>query len=342
MIKKTVPVEAAVGLILPHDITEIRADEFKGRAFKKGHVIRPEDILHLKRLGKDKIYLLELGEDEIHENEAAHLLASALCGTGVSPQGEPVEGKIAIGAVRDGLLKINADALYRFNLLGEVMCATLHNNTPVKKGEILAATRLIPLACKRKLIDRATGIAKIKGRIIRVIPFQKKRVGIVIIGNEVFHGRIQDGFAPILQKKMEQMGSEVITIHFAPDDEKLIAKEIRECVDARADLIITSGGMSVDPDDVTRIGIARAGTTKVVYGSPVLPGAMFLIGYLDSIPILGIPACAMFHKITILDLVLPRILTGEKLTRPKIARLGHGGLCRTCPTCHFPACPFGR
>jgi molybdenum cofactor synthesis domain-containing protein len=253
-----------------------------------------------------------------------------------------VEGKLNIVAAHDGLLKVEVEALYQFNLLGEVMCATLHNNTPVKKGEQLAGTRLIPLVSKREIVNAAVDIAQKAGGILTVAKLKQARAGLIITGNEVFHGRIKDAFEPVLRKKLEQLGSEVVAVRFAPDDIETIAAEIKACLDAGADLIVTSGGMSVDPDDVTRQGIARAGAQEIVYGSPVLPGAMFLVGYIGAVPVLGLPACGMFHKITIFDLILPRVLCGEKITRRDIALMGHGGLCRQCKTCVYPICGFGK
>ncbi len=339
---KTIPVEQAVGMVLPHDITEIRKGEFKGRAFRKGHIIRPEDVEHLKRLGKEHIYVLELGKEEIHENEAAELLARALAGPGTAVSGEPVEGKLSIVASQNGLLKVDSEALYRFNLLGEVMCATLHSNTPVEKGEQIAGTRLIPLVSKRRIVEEAAGIAARAEGIVRVLRLRRARAGLIITGNEVFHGRIKDAFEPVLRKKLEQLGSEVIEVRFAPDNAETIAREIRECLAAGADLIVTSGGMSVDPDDVTRMGIAQAGATDIAYGTPVLPGAMFLVGYIDGVPVLGLPACGMFHRITVFDLVLPRVLAGERIGRQELATMGHGGLCRQCKSCVYPICGFGK
>ena len=339
---KIIPVEQAIGMVLPHDITEIRTEEFKGCAFKKGHIIKAEDIERLKRLGKEHIYVLELGPDEIHENEAAELMAGALAGPGTVVSGEPVEGKLNIVAAHDGLLKVDVESLYRFNLLGEVMCATLHNNTPVTKGEQLAGTRLIPLVSKRGMVNAAVDLAEKAGGLLKVAQLKQARAGLIITGNEVFHGRIKDAFAPVLRKKLERLGSEVVAVRFAPDNIETIAAEIKACLDAGADLIVTSGGMSVDPDDVTRQGIARAGAEDIVYGTPVLPGAMFLVGYIGETPVLGLPACGMFHKITVFDLILPRVLCGEKITRQDIALLGHGGLCRQCKTCIYPVCGFGK
>ncbi len=340
--KTTVSVEQAVGMVLPHDITEIVKDEFKGRAFKKGHVIRPEDIEHLRRLGKEHIYVLELGPDEIHENEAALLLAEALAGAGVEYSQEVVEGKVGLKAAIDGLLQVNKEALYRFNLLGEVMCATLQDNTPVRKGEQVAASRLIPLVGERRLVDEAVAIARAGEPIVRVLPLAQVRAGLVITGSEVYHGRIEDKFERVLRDKLTALGSTVAVVRFAPDDPQAIAVAIRACLDEGVELIVTSGGMSVDPDDVTRSGIKAAGAESTVYGTPVLPGAMFLVGRIGAVPVLGVPACGMFYKITVLDLVLPRILAGESIGREELAALGHGGLCRNCKQCRYPICSFGK
>ncbi len=341
-LKIIVPVTEAVGMVLPHDITEIVKDEFKGRAFKKGHVIRPEDVEHLRRLGKEHIYVLQLGPDEIHENEAALLMAKALAGSGIEYSEEIVEGKVSLTAAIDGLLKVNREGLYRFNLLGEVMCATLQDNTPVKQGEQVAASRLSPLVGERQVVAEAVACAQAAFPMVQVVPLRKVKAGLVITGSEVFYGRIQDRFEEVLRSKLAQLGSEVVMVGFAPDDVSLIGAEIEKCLAAGAELIVTSGGMSVDPDDVTRLGIREAGAESAVYGTPVLPGAMFLVGRIGEVPILGVPACGMFHKITVLDLVLPRILIGESIGREELAALGHGGLCRNCAHCQYPVCSFGK
>lgn len=339
---KSVPVEKAVGMVLPHDITEIVKGEKKGAAFKKGHIICQEDIAHLKRLGKDNIFVLTLDASEVHENEAASILAHALAGRGIEYVDAPDEGKIALKAAIDGLLRINKASLLHLNMLGEVMCATLHDNTPVKKGETVAATRLIPLITTRKLMAEAEKIALAGPPIVEVLPLRKAKIGLVITGNEVYYGRIADRFEEVLREKAKAFGSEILLVRFAPDDKEIIAQELKHCIDQGADLLVTSGGMSVDPDDVTREGISLAGATDAAYGTPVLPGAMFLSGTIDNRPVLGIPACGMYHKITVLDLVLPRILCGEKIGRLELAEMGHGGLCRNCPTCQYPICNFGK
>uniref|UniRef100_UPI0040563F2C molybdopterin-binding protein n=1 Tax=Candidatus Electronema sp. TaxID=2698783 RepID=UPI0040563F2C len=340
--KRQIPVAQAVGMVLPHDITEIVPGKCKGRAFKKGHIIRPEDVERLRSLGKEHVYVLELSAEEIHENEAALLMAAAAAGSGTEYSDDVHEGKVGIKAAHDGLLKIDKEALLRFNLLGEVMCATLHDNTPVKQGEQVAALRLIPLVGERSLVEQAAAIAAEGAKLVRVLPLAQVKVGLVITGSEVFYGRIEDKFEAVLRGKLAALGSEVVRVGFAPDDVALIAAEIRLCLEAGAELVITSGGMSVDPDDVTRAGIREAGAEDIVYGTPVLPGAMFLCGRIGQAAVLGLPACGMFHKITVFDLILPRILAGERLSREDFAAMGHGGFCRNCAICHYPVCNFGK
>ena len=341
MLKK-VKLTDAVGTALAHDITEIRPGEFKGPAFHKGHTVCNEDLCHLQKLGKNNLYVIDLEQDEIHENQAAAILANALAGEGIAWKDEPHEGKINLLAATDGLFKVDTTALAAFNMVDEVMCATLHNHTLVKKGEKVAATRAIPLVMKRVAIERAAAIARQNGAVLAVKTLRQAKVGLVVTGNEVFHGLIEDRFAPVLSEKVTTLGSKVDGIVFAPDDEELISQAIANHLDRGCDLIMLSGGMSVDPDDVTRKGIRMAGATEMNYGSAVLPGAMFLAAYIGEIPLLGIPACGLYHRITVLDLVLPRILAGENIGKADLAFLGHGGLCKDCPECTYPHCPFGK
>ncbi len=339
---KIISLEEAVGTQLAHDITEIRPREFKGAAFRKGHTVCEDDLCRLQRLGKNHLYVLELAADEIHENEAAAILAEALAGEGVVWENNPREGKIDLYAAFDGLLRVDIPSLAAFNLVDEVMCATLHNHTLVQKGEKVAATRAIPLIMKRVAIERAAAIAHQNGAVVAVKPLAQTRAGLIITGNEVYHGLIQDRFAPILTQKVEALGSEVAAVEFLPDDAQAISRTIRTFLGQGCNLLLISGGMSVDPDDVTRNGIRLAGATEMHYGSGVLPGAMFLVAYLGEVPLLGVPACALHHKVTVLDLVLPRLLSGERIGKMELALLGHGGLCRDCPNCLYPDCPFGK
>ena len=342
---RIVPLEEAVGMRLEHDITEIRQGEFKGRAFKRGHRVCRMDLDRLRDLGKNNLYVLSLAEDEMHEDDAAFALANALKGGGVEVQGEPREGKINLVAARDGLLKIKRDALLSLNMLGEVVCATLHGNTVVRQGQVVAGTRAIPLAIKRGVVEDAVRIAESAGGIIEVAEIRRPNAGIVITGNEVYYGRKKDAFSSVIEDKISNFGGSVAGKYYAPDDEALIEERLRELVSAGADLLVVTGGMSVDPDDVTRYAIRKLGAVDVAYGSPVLPGSMVLIGYIEKekiIPVIGVPACGMYHKTTILDLLLPRILAGERIGRKELAEMGHGGLCLGCKECAYPMCPFGR
>lgn len=351
---RTIPIEKAIGTVLAHDITEIRQGEFKGRAFRKGHLIRQEDLSHLQRLGKENLFVLDIADDEMHEDEAAYAVALGLMGEGICIKGEPKEGKITLIAEREGLLSINREALLQFNMIGDIMCATLHDRTVVKKGQEVAGTRAIPLVIKKSVVEDAVRALHGSGTI-SVKKMRKPKVGVVITGNEVYHGRIPDAFGPIVKSKIEAFGGEVSAVYFAPDDASFIEDRLRELITSGCNLLITTGGMSVDPDDVTRFAIRNLGATDITYGSAALPGAMFLVAYIEAgdsdksipypqppIPILGIPACGMYHKTTIFDLVLPRVLADEKIGRREVAELGHGGLCLNCEICRYPVCPFGK
>lgn len=337
-----VPLQEAIGTSLAHDLTEIRPGEFKGAAFKKGHKVCDEDICRLQKMGKNHLYLLNLENDEIHENQAAELLARGLAGEGIEWENNPREGKITLHAAYDGIFSVNIASLAAFNMIDEVMCATRHNHSLVKKGELVAATRAIPLVMQRAPVERAAQIGLRDQGIIRVNKIRKLKTGLIVTGSEVYSGLIQDKFAPLLSRKITDLGSHVRCIEYVPDDSDQIRDTILNCLALGCELIILSGGMSVDPDDVTRTGIREAGAIEMHYGSAVLPGAMFLVGYIKGIPLLGIPACGLHHRTTVLDLILPRIMSGEHIGKKDLAFLGHGGLCLGCGECVFPHCPFGK
>ena len=337
-----IPVDQAVGTVLAHDITEIRPGQFKGTSFKKGHVVTEKDLPHLRRLGKEHLFVLNIGPQEVHEDEAAIRLSAALSGPGILCEGPPSEGKIALRAAHDGLFKVKTEALTQISLIPEICCSSRHTNTLVRQGETVAATRAIPLVIDRNTLEEALGLAVSAGGVFSVKPLARIEAGIVITGNEVYTGLIEDKFQPILRNKLESHGSVVKEVCYAPDDVNKVAGHIRELIRKGSGLIVVAGGMSVDPDDISRVAIARAGAEDVVYGTPVLPGAMFLYGRIGQIPVLGVPACVLFYRATILDLILPRILAGEGVTRQDLAEMAHGGLCLNCETCRYPVCPFGK
>ena len=338
---KQIRIEDSVGCILSHDVTKIVPGEFKGRLFKKGHVIREEDIPKLLDIGKEHIYVWEPKKGQLHENDAAIRVKDLVLGQGCYISEEIKEGKIDFFANTQGIVKINKDLLLKLNLLGEIIVSTIHNNTPVKKGEKIGATRVIPLIIDEKKILEAEKI--IKEKIISVEEIKPKKAVLINTGNEVYKGRIKDAFLPVMKEKLEHYGSEIVKQIILPDNKEMITENILKVIEEdKVDMIICTGGMSVDPDDVTPSAIKDCNGEIVTYGAPVLPGAMFLLAYYKNIPILGVPSCAMYSKRTIFDLVLPRILADEKLSFEDIARFGNGGMCLNCEICSFPHCSFGK
>lgn len=338
---KKIKVHKAVGMVLGHDITRIIPGSFKGVAFKKGHIIQPEDIPALLDLGKETIFVLDIPPGQLHENEAAQRLARVLKGNHITLQ-EPSEGKIGLLAEQTGLLKIRVADLARINLIPNIIVSTLHNNTVCQAGDTVAATRIIPLTIAEQSIIRAETIGARSGPLVFIKPFLEKKVGVVVTGSEIYQGRVQNGFDEWVGNKLVAFGCTIFQKEVVPDKVSRISRAIKKIRESGCDLIVTTGGMSIDPDDVTRKGIRQAGARIIFYGTPVLPGAMFLYARLGEIPLLGLPACVFYHRVTLFDLILPLILAGESPTRKQIAAMGHGGLCRNCAQCHYPVCPFGK
>ncbi|MDR3561562.1 MAG: molybdopterin-binding protein [Negativicutes bacterium] len=338
---KVIPVCEAAGMVLCHDITEIVPGKTKGRAFKKGHIVRRDDIAKLLDLGKEHLYVWEVNESRLHENEAATRMAMAAAGPGLILT-EPVEGKVELRAEKFGLLKVNNHALEGINDIDEVVLATIHSNQLVDAGQVVAGCRTVPLVIDVNKIRDMEGICQAAFPVVEIKPLRPLMIGIVTTGSEVYHGRIQDRFGPVLRAKLEEFGSRFLRQIFVSDSIAMIVEAIEQLIQEGAEMIITTGGMSVDPDDVTPAGIRAAGGQVVAYGAPVLPGSMFMLAYIKDIPVLGLPGCVMYHKTTIFDLIAPRILAGEKVTRKDISHFAHGGLCSGCNPCRYPACAFGK
>lgn len=332
----------AVGQVLCHDITQIIKDVSKGPVFRKGHIIREEDIPVLLSVGKDHIYVWENDESMMHENDAAEVLCEISKGENIN-RSEAKEGKIELKAACDGVLKIDEEKLQMVNSFGQMMIATRHGNFVVKKGEKLAGTRIIPLVIEKEKMDAVKEKAGDKP-ILNVIEFQHKKVGIVTTGNEVFYGRIKDTFTPVVVEKVEEFGAEIVGHEYSDDNNENIEAAIRKLLAEGADMILCTGGMSVDPDDKTPLAIRNVCGSVVTYGAPVLPGAMFLLAYYgeNNIPVMGLPGCVMYARRTVFDLVLPRIMIGEILKKEDLDKLGEGGLCLDCEICTFPNCGFGK
>jgi len=338
---KKISVYEAEGMALCHDITEIVPGKFKGRAFKKGHIISKPDILRLLNLGKEHLYVWEINETAIHEDEAAIRIARASAGPGLALS-EPKEGKVELKAQMAGLLKIDVGALEEINGVSEIVLASLHTNRMVRTGQVVAGCRVVPLVIDGDKIRQVEAIGLRCFPVVQIKALQSLKVGVVTTGSEVYYGRIQDAFGPVLEQKLTQLGSQILRQVFTDDSTEMIAEAINSLIQQGAEMIITTGGMSVDPDDVTPAGIKAAGGHVVAYGAPVLPGSMFMLARIGDVPVLGLPGCVMYHKTTIFDLVVPRILAGEEISAKDIVRLAHGGLCSGCESCLFPDCHLGK
>ena len=345
---KTVDAE---GTVLCHDITQIIKGVTKDAVFRKGHVVTKEDIPVLLSVGKDQLYVWEKEEGMLHENEAAEVLC-AMCRGDHMDRSQAKEGKIELTASCDGLLKVDNRGLKAVNGFGQMMIATRHGNFAVKKGDKLAGTRIIPLIIEEEKMEAArTAASRATGGkpILELMPFVHKKVGIVTTGNEVFHGRIKDTFTPVIEEKISEFDTEVIDHVIWDDDDTKVTASILD-IQKGADVVICTGGMSVDPDDKTPLAIKNTGARIVSYGAPVLPGAMFLLAYYEvtadedrrTVAIMGLPGCVMYAKRTIFDLVLPRVMADDEVTAEDLAALGQGGLCLNCPVCTFPNCGFGK
>lgn len=338
---REIRVEDAVGTVLAHDMTRIVPGEFKGVGFKRGHVVREEDIPELLKIGKKHLYVMKLDEDQLHEDDAALRIAHALCGENLVWT-KPREGKSKIISIIDGLLKINVESLLSINSIGEIIVSTIKTGMPCKKDQVIAATRIIPLVIAREKIDELERIAERSKPMLQILPYTRRRVGLVVTGSEVYEGLIKDESDRFIVSRLRAYGCELVKKIVVTDDVGQIARSIKTLKDAGCEMILTSGGLSVDPDDVTRAGVRASGAEIISYGGPVLPGAMFLNASLGDVPILGLPACVYYNPRTVYDLMLPRILAGEQPTAGEIAAMGHGGLCMECEVCHFPACSYGR
>ena len=337
---KLVDTRNAVGHVLCHDLTKIVPGEYKGAAFRKGHVVREEDIEPLLNMGKEHLYVWEKLPGMLHEDEAAEVLRT-LCKGAHMRATEAIEGKIELIAEVDGLFTVDVEGLRRVNSLGEMMIATRMHGTPVKAGDKLAGMRVIPLTIEAEKMEAAK-LAAGDTPLLALHPFKPLRVGVITTGNEVATGRIPDKFTPVLAKKLEAYGCEIGWHEQPGDDSARITDGILRMIREGAGMVLCTGGMSVDPDDRTPLAIKNTGAEIVSYGAPTLPGAMFMLSYFGGVPVAGLPGCVMYAGRTVFDLILPRLLAGLRVTPQELAGLGHGGLCLNCETCIFPNCGFGR
>ena len=334
-------IEKAIGKPLAHDITRIIPGKSKGPAFKKGHILNKKDLAVLRVMGKRSVYVFQPKKGYIHEDDAAKVLAEAFQKKRFTLEG-PSEGRFNVKARINGLFKINLNLLTFINQTETIICSTIHQNTVCFEGMTVAATRIIPVAVKESKFWPIVEEIKNKGPLLRLLPFSRKHVGVIVTGEEVFSGRVKDYSLDILSPKIQSLGGTIISHQICPDKKGAISRAIRRMEKDGCDVIITTGGLSVDADDVTLDGIISSGAQLVSYGSPILPGAMFALAYMGNIPVLGIPAALFYHKTTVLDIFLPRAMSEDTITREEIVSLGHGGLCLNCSKCRYPICPFGK
>ena len=337
---KVIKTEDAVGHVLCHDMTQIVPGKYKDARFRKGHIVTEEDIPVLLSMGKENLYVWEMKEGILHENDAADRMC-AMCLSDGMTKSEVKEGKIEIRASVEGLFVVDTERLNAINSIDELMIATIHGNTLVKPGDKLCGTRVIPLVIDESKIKQAEEIVAGKP-ILSVLPLKLKRAGIITTGSEVYHGRIEDSFTPVVKNKLSRVGIETVKHVVLDDGIDGIVAAIDDMRASGVDIIICTGGMSVDPDDNTPGAIKKSGAEIVTYGAPVLPGAMFLLGYFEDMPIMGLPGCVMYAKATIFDMVLPRVAAGIKMTKKDFVKMGEGGLCLGCDDCHFPNCGYGK
>ena len=338
---KTIAVQDAAGTVLCHDVTRIVPGESKGPVFRKGHIVAPEDIPVLLYIGKENLYVYEPLPGMVHEEDAARRICAAVMGSHLALT-SPREGRINAIATRQGLLTVDVPRLAAVNRLGEVAVATRHSLQTVAEGEAVAGARVVPLLVDEHLLCAVENICATDGPLVEVRPFRHIAAGVVTTGSEIYHGRIADKFGPVLEKKFGSLGSRIMGQTLTSDDEAMTRDAILDFVNRGADMVVVTGGMSVDPDDRTPASIRAAGGVVESYGAPIFPGAMFLLAHIVNVPVLGLPGCVMYHQASIFDIVVPRLLAGIRVSAADIAALGHGGYCMNCPECHYPACPFGK
>ena len=336
---KKVRVEDAVGMTLCHDLTEMR-DGFKGPAFRRGHVISAEDIPHMLDIGKRFVFVWEENAGEIHEEDAA-LQMAAMAPVNGAHYTDPSEGKVQLIADTAGMFRVDTKRLTAINSIGDLTISTLPDHYPVQPGMRLASMRIVPLVTKEAQVLKAKEICA-SGKLLDLLPYKQRRAGIIITGSEIFHGRIKDKFEAVARAKLDRYPCEILGAVVCDDDPDMLVNAANDFCRKGADLLIFSGGMSVDPDDVTPSAIRALGCNVITHGVPSQPGNMILVAYLGNVPVLGVPGAAISMPTTIFDVLLPQIFAGEMFTREDLINLGDGGLCQMCKPCHFPNCTFGR
>ncbi|MCR5508697.1 MAG: molybdopterin-binding protein [Lachnospiraceae bacterium] len=336
--KKT-NIEDAVGMTLCHDVTAMYPG-FKGPLFKRGHVIEEKDISAFLDIGKKSVYTGDIPKDMLHEEDCAVRLAQMAAVSGAHYEG-PSEGKVVLVSDIDGMLKVNTGLLRSINSIGDITVTTLPDHYRVRKGMKIASMRIVPLFTKKEVIDRAEELCK-GSKLIDILPYKSRKAGIIITGSEVYNGRIEERFEKVITGKLDAYPGIIAGVRICDDDTDMIVGSARKLLDLGADFLIFTGGMSVDPDDLTPGAIKRLGAEIVSYGLPAQPGNMTLVAYLNDTVIAGVPGAAISRPVTMFDVLLPQIYAGIKFTKTDLINLAEGGLCQMCEDCHYPNCTFGR
>ena len=322
MAVKKVKAEDAVGTPLAHDVVRF-APGLKTVLFKRGHVVTAADVGRLKDSGNYFVHVAEVRG--VHENEAALRMANASSGKNIFLS-KPGQGKVNLLAKTSGLLKVKTGVIKKINLIENFAFAARPNNTGVKKGGLVGATKLIPLYVDERRMNRVERILRTSKPALNVIPPKIKKIGAVITGTEVYEGRIKDAFEPALKEKLAAYGLKITGKIIVPDDKEKIKEAILDFRAKGHELILVTSGMAVDAGDVTPSAIRETGAKVVSHGVPVFPGTVLMLAYLGDTTIIGVPACVLADKRTSFDLLLPRVLAKEKVTKAELAELGHGGL----------------
>ena len=336
---KKINVEHAVGMELCHDITAMR-DGFKGAAFQRGHIITEEDIPALLDIGKRTVFVWEEHAGEIHEEDAALRMAAMSRTDGTHFTG-PSEGKMQMMADIRGMFRVNTGLLQKINSIGDITISCLPDHYPVEEGARIASMRIVPLVTQETQIEEAETMCRSE-KLFALYPYKERKIGVIITGSEVYSGRIQDKFEPVVRTKMKHYPAQILGVSICDDDLDMITEHARRFLEMGADFLIFTGGMSVDPDDLTPTAVRMLGADIITHGLPAQPGNMTLVAYLGETAILGVPGAAISLPVTMFDVMLPQIFAGIRFTKEDLIRLGDGGLCQQCKTCHFPNCTFGR
>lgn len=318
------PLRQAVGHILLHN--QIGPDGRK--VLKKGHRLASSDLPALQALGREQVYVAVLADDDIGENEAARRLGDVVAGPGLKTS-TATTGRVNLIAASAGLVKINRQGLLAFNDSPGITLATLTHNTPVQPKKMVGTIKIIPYAVPRPRLEAAEAVARRENPLVAIKPFTVRQAVLITTGSEPARSKVVDAFTPPLQNRLSGYNTALAAGPHVPEDEQAIAAALQQTLNEGAEMVIIAGETSImDPDDITPRAIKAAGGSIVHYGVPAEPGNLLLLAYHGPVPIVGAPGCARSKNYNVVDMVLPRLAAGERLTRRDLIELGHGGFLK--------------